>query len=168
MRHIIAVLLQNEAGALNRVAGLFSMRGYNIESLAVAPTDDATVSRLTLVTAGSDAVMAQIVSQLRKLIDVVQVEDLTRGEHFERELVLLRLSIAEPQLARLTALVTEFAGRILSGSLHNFVVELTSSEAQVSRFLAAAGGFGEVLEVVRSGALGIKHSAAAAAQLPAA
>ena len=89
MRHIIAILLQNEAGALTRVAGLFSTRGYNIESLSVAATDDATVSRITLVTKGSDAVIQQIANQLNKLIDVVSVEDMTGGEHLERELVLL-------------------------------------------------------------------------------
>src|SRR5271155_2616747 len=93
MRHIIGILLQNEAGALARVAGMFSSRGYNIESLAVAPTDDPTVSRLTLVTSGSEAVMLQITNQLNKLIDVVSVEDMTRGEHIERELVLLKLSM---------------------------------------------------------------------------
>src|SRR5580698_7091990 len=93
MRHIIAILLQNEAGALSRVAGLFSTRGYNIESLSVAPTDDATVSRITMVTTGSDAVMQQIVNQLHKLIDVVRVEDMTTGEHLERELVLLKLKV---------------------------------------------------------------------------
>src|SRR5882724_863255 len=166
MRHIIAVLLQNEAGALNRVAGLFSTRGYNIESLAVAATDDPTVSRLTLVTTGNDAVMAQIVSQLRKLVDVVQVDALTRGDHFERELLLLKLCVHE--LDALTALVTEAGGRILSGAATNFVVELTGSEAQVSRFLAAAARHGELLEVVRSGALGITHGAAAVTQMPAA
>ena len=85
MRHIIAVLLQNEAGALTRVAGLFSTRGYNIESLSVAPTDDPTVSRLTLVTKGSDAVIQQIANQLNKLVDVVNVEDMTLGEHLERD-----------------------------------------------------------------------------------
>ena len=168
MRHIIAILLQNEAGALGRVAGLFSTRGYNIESLAVAPTDDPTVSRLTLVTTGNDAVMAQIVSQLRKLVDVVQVEDLTRGEHFERELLLLKIRVAASQQAPLTALVTESAGRILSGSLASFVVELTSSEALVSRFLAQASQYGEVLEVVRSGALGIRHGAATVTHITAA
>jgi acetolactate synthase-1/3 small subunit len=157
MRHVIAILLQNEAGALSRVAGLFSTRGYNIESLSVAPTDDPTVSRLTLVTTGNDAVIAQIQSQLRKLVDVVQVDDMTRGDHFERELLLLKLRVAESQLEALTALVTESGGKILAGSLANFVIELTSSEAQVSRFLAQASQRGEVLEVVRSGALGIVH-----------
>src|SRR6266849_4835597 len=89
MRHIIAILLQNEAGALTRVAGLFSTRGYNIESLSVAPTDDPTVSRLTLVTSGSDQVIQQIANQLNKLVDVVSTEDMTGGEHLERELILL-------------------------------------------------------------------------------
>jgi acetolactate synthase I/III small subunit len=160
MRHIIAILLQNEAGALSRVAGLFSTRGYNIESLSVAPTDDPTVSRLTLVTTGNDSVIGQILSQLRKLVDVVQVDDMTRGDHIERELLLLKLKVTESQLEALTALVTEAGGRILSGALANFVIELTSSEAQVSRFLAQATQRGEVLEVVRSGALGILHGGA--------
>ena len=155
MRHIIAVLLQNEAGALTRVAGLFSTRGYNIESLSVAPTDDPTMSRLTLVTTGNDAAIAQIRSQLLKLVDVVQVDDLTRGEHVERELLLLRLDVADSSLARLTALVTQTGARILSAEPANFVVELTSSEAQVNHFIAAAGQFGEVRDVVRSGALGL-------------
>ena len=93
MRHIIAIQLQNEAGALTRVAGMFSTRGYNIESLSVAATNDPAMSRLTLVTRGSDAVISQIVSQLNKLIDVVSVEDMTGGEHLERELVLLKLKL---------------------------------------------------------------------------
>lgn len=160
MRHIIAILLQNEAGALSRVAGLFSTRGYNIESLSVAPTDDPTVSRLTLVTTGNDAVIAQILSQLRKLVDVVQVDDMTRGEHFERELLLLKLRATESQLEPLRALVAEAGGRILSGTAASFVIELTSSEAQVSRFIAQAGSRGEILEVVRSGALGVLHGGA--------
>ena len=168
MRHVIAILLQNEAGALGRVAGLFSTRGYNIESLSVAPTDDPTVSRLTLVTTGNDAVMAQIVSQLRKLVDVVLVEDLTRGDHFERELLLLKLRVGASQLEALTRLVAESTGRILSGAPANFVVELTSSEALVSRFLGQASQYGEVLEVVRSGALGIRHGAATVTHISAA
>jgi len=167
MRHIIAVLLQNEAGALSRVAGLFSTRAYNIESLSVAPTDDPTVSRLTLVTTGNDAVMAQIVSQLRKLVDVVSVEDLTRGDHFERELLLVKLRVAASQLEPLTSVVTAAAGRILAGALSSFVVELTSSEAQVSRFIAQVSQYAEVLEVVRSGALGIRHGNSTIALHPA-
>src|ERR1700690_1184904 len=97
MRHIIGILLQNEAGALTRVAGLFSSRGYNIESLSVAPTEDPALSRLTLVTRGSEAVILQIANQLKKLIDVVSVEDMTRGEHLERELVLIKLRMDAAQ-----------------------------------------------------------------------
>ena len=155
MRHIIAVELQNEAGALTRVAGLFSSRGYNIESLSVAPTEDPSMSRLTLVTTGNDAAIAQILAQLQKLIDVVDVTDMTRGEHIERELLLLKLAVTESSLARLTVIVTEAGARILSAQVANFVIELTSSEAQVNRFIAAASQFGEVLDVVRSGALGL-------------
>jgi acetolactate synthase-1/3 small subunit len=161
MRHIIAVLLQNEAGALGRVADLFSTRGYNIESLAVAATNDPTVSRLTLVATGDDTVVAQIISQLAKLIDVVNVEDLTRGDHIERELVLIKVGTSAPQLAGLVDLVTDSAARILSGSLDQFVIELTSSEALVSRFIDQAAAFGTVLEVVRSGALAITRQAGA-------
>jgi len=157
MRHIIAILLQNEAGALSRVANLFSTRGYNIESLAVAPTDDPTVSRLTLVTTGNDAVIAQIGSQLHKLIDVVDVIDLTEGAHFERELLLLKLKAKPTQLQPLQELVAATMGHILSNEPHGFVVELTGSEAQVSRFLAQVTEYAEILEVVRSGALGIAH-----------
>lgn len=162
MRHIIAVLLQNEAGALTRVAGLFSSRGYNIESLSVAPTDDPTMSRLTLVTTGSDAAIAQIRAQLQKLVDVVQVEDMTRGDHLERELLLLRLRVGASSVQRLTALAAEAGARILSSEQASFVIELTSSEAQVNRFIAAAGQFGEVREIVRSGALGLALTPAAA------
>ena len=161
MRHIIAVELQNEAGALTRVAGLFSSRGYNIESLSVAPTEDPSMSRLTLVTTGNDAAIAQILAQLQKLIDVVDVTDMTRGEHIERELLLLKLAVTESSLARLTVIVTEAGARILSAQVANFVIELTSSEAQVNRFIAAASQFGEVLDVVRSGALGLSLRAQA-------
>jgi acetolactate synthase-1/3 small subunit len=155
MRHIIAIHLQNEAGALTRVAGLFSSRGYNIESLAVAPTDDPIVSRLTLVTTGNDAVIAQIIHQLGKLVDVVRVEDLTRGLHHERELLLLKLRVPANQLGALNAAVQTAGARVLAEAPEGFVVELTSSEALVSQFIAAAGQYGEVLEVVRSGSLGI-------------
>jgi len=149
MRHIIAILLQNEAGALTRVAGLFSTRGYNIESLSVAPTDDATVSRLTLVTRGSDAVMHQIVNQLHKLVDVVSVLDMTRGEHLERELVLLKLRVAPGSTD---------AVRVLDPAIEGFIVELTASEAEVNGFIEELGRRAELLEVVRSGALGISRS----------
>ncbi len=156
MRHIIAILLQNEAGALNRVAGLFSTRGYNIESLSVAATDDPAVSRLTLVTKGSDAVIQQIASQLLKLVDVVSVEDLTRGEHVERELLLLKISVTDAaQDAALNAAVARAGGKVLSVSGAAHIVELTSGEAQINGFVAEAARCGEIVEVVRSGALGV-------------
>lgn len=160
MRHIIAVLLQNEAGSLARVAGLFSTRAYNIESLSVAPTEDPSVSRLTLVTTGDEGVLSQILSQLRKLVDVVSVEDLTGGGHIERELLLVKLRVTPTALEGLSKVITAADARILSGALSNFVVEVTSDEAHASRFLAQASQFGEVLEVVRSGALGIRQGAA--------
>ena len=162
MRHIIAILLQNEAGALTRVAGLFSTRGYNIESLSVAPTDDPTVSRLTLVTKGSDLVIQQIVNQLNKLVDVVQVVDMTRGEHLERELVLLKLRVAAGQTDTVRGQVVRSGGRVLDPAVEGFIVELTASEAEVKAFMSELGRSAALLEVVRSGALGIsRHTRAA-------
>lgn len=158
MRHIIAILLQNEAGALNRVAGLFATRGYNIESLSVAPTDDPTVSRVTLVTAGSDAVIQQIVNQLHKLIDVVRVEDMTRGEHLERELVLLKLKVPPERRDSLRGYVVRTGGRVLDPTGDSFVVELTASESEVSGFIRELKEQAELVEVVRSGALGIARA----------
>lgn len=156
MRHIISVTLQNEVGALSRVAGMFSTRGYNIESLSVAPTDDPAVSRLTLVTTGSDAVIHQISSQLLKLVDVVDVEDVTREEHFERELLLIKVKGRATQVGKLWAAAQRADGRVLWDAADSFTIELTSSEAEISRFVAEVGAYGEVLEVVRSGALAIQ------------
>lgn len=154
-RHIIAILLQNEAGALTRVAGLFSTRGYNIESLSVAATDDPTVSRITLVTKGSEAVIQQIANQLNKLIDVVSVEDMTGGVHLERELVLLKLKVRPEQTDAVRGYVVRTGGRVLDPATDCFIVELTASEAEVNTFIADLGRAAEITEVVRSGALGI-------------
>jgi acetolactate synthase I/III small subunit len=158
-RHIISILLQNEVGALTRVASLFSTRGYNIESLNVAPTDDPTVSRLTLITSGTEAVISQIVMQSLKLIDVVNVDDMTRDQHVERELLLVKLKCTSGQVGALSAYVKEANGRVLSDDAESFTVELTDSESQINRFIAAVGSYGEVLEVVRSGALAISRGA---------
>jgi len=155
MRHIIAVLLQNEAGALARVAGLFSSRGYNIESLSVASTDDPTVSRLTLVTQGSELVIQQIVSQLNKLIDVVSVDDMTGGEHLERELVLLKLKVRYGQADAIRGLTVRAGGRVLDPAPDAFIIELTASEAEINALIDELGKRIELLEVVRSGVLGI-------------
>ena len=154
MRHIISLLMENEAGALSRVAGLFSARGYNIESLTVAPTEDATLSRMTIVTSGSDAVIEQINKQLNKLIDVVSVMDLSEGEHIERELMLIKLRAegdARDELKRLTDI---FRGRILDVSDHTYTIELTGSRVKLDSFIDAIG-CDLILETVRTGASGI-------------
>lgn len=160
MRHIIAILLQNEAGALSRVAGLFSTRGYNIESLSVAPTDEPTVSRITLVTVGSEPVIQQITNQLNKLIDVVSVENMTTGEHLERELVLLKLRVRHDQTDVVRGYVVRTGGRVLDPAADGFIVELTASEAEVNSFIADLSRQAELLEVARSGALGMARSRA--------
>jgi acetolactate synthase-1/3 small subunit len=162
LRHIIAILLQNEAGALTRVAGLFSTRGYNIESLSVAATQDPTVSRLTLVTQGSDAVIQQIASQLLKLVDVVGVEDMTSGEHLERELALVKVEVPPLKRAPLDAIVARAGARTIAETRSSLIIELTSSELEVSRFIEELAGAAQVREVVRSGALGIGQGAGGA------
>ncbi|MDR2215539.1 MAG: acetolactate synthase small subunit [Nevskiaceae bacterium] len=159
MRHIIGILLQNESGALLRVAGLFSNRGYNIESLSVATTDDATVSRITLVTTGSEAAIQQIVAQLNKLIDVLAVDDMTSGDHLERELVLVKLRVAAGRREALARQVAQAGGRVLNEAPDSTIVELCASEAEATRFMREAAQFGPLLEVVRSGTLGISRRA---------
>ena len=158
MRHLIAILLQNEAGALTRVTGLISSRGYNIESLSVAATNDPTVSRLTLVTSGSDSVIAQINAQLLKLVDVVVVEDMTGGDHLARELMLIKLQIGPDQLEAAHGAVRRAGGKVLSATPASFVVELAGTEHEIGEFIANIGAFGEVVEVVRSGVLGISRA----------
>ncbi len=158
MRHIIAILLQNEAGALTRVTGLISSRGYNIESLSVAPTNDPTVSRITLVTIGSDEVISQINAQLQKLVDVVAVEDMTSGDHLARELLLVKLHIAVDQVDAVNILVRKAGGRVLSPKPSSYIVELTSTETEIGEFIATIGAFGDIVEVVRSGVLGISRA----------
>jgi acetolactate synthase-1/3 small subunit len=153
MRHIIGILLQNESGALSRVAGLFSSRGYNIESLSVSATDDPALSRVTLVTQGSDAVVQQIVNQLNKLIDVVAVDDMTGEDHLERELALFKLRIRPTQRQVVRGLVEKAGGRVLSDSSDCHIVELASSEADITALAQALASHAELLEIVRSGAL---------------
>jgi acetolactate synthase-1/3 small subunit len=163
LRHIIAILLQNEAGALTRVTGLFSTRGYNIESLSVAATQDPTVSRITLVTKGSDAVIQQIASQLLKLVDVVDVEDMTSGEHLERELLLVKLEVEPGKRAVLDPVLARAGARVIADKGRSLIVELTSSEVGVARFIEELTPLAQIREVVRSGALGIGQANAAAA-----
>ena len=158
MRHLIAILLQNDAGALTRVTGLISSRGYNIESLSVAPTNDPTVSRITLVTVGSDSVMAQINAQLLKLVDVVAVDDMTSGDHLAREVLLIKLQIALEHVDAVNTLLRRVGGRVLSSNPSSYIVELTSTETEIGEFIANVAAFGDVIEVVRSGVLGISRA----------
>ncbi|MEJ2115367.1 MAG: acetolactate synthase small subunit [Gammaproteobacteria bacterium] len=155
MRHIISILLENEAGALSRVSGLFSARGYNIESLTVAPTDNSTVSRITVVTGGSDEVISQIVNQLNKLVDVVKVLDLTADEHIEREVLLLKLhDNNEAKQAIETLTNEEFKGRVVSNADDAIILEITGVAEKLDRAVKIVPT--EIIfELVRSGALGI-------------
>ncbi len=154
MRHIISILMENEAGALSRVAGLFSARGYNIESLTVAPTEDPTLSRMTLVTRGSNDVIEQITKQLNKLVDVVKLIDLTEGQHIEREMLLIKVRAAGGMRDEVKRLVDIFRGRIIDVTDTTYTVELTGTGNKLDAFIDAVRGAG-ILEVVRSGVSGI-------------
>jgi len=154
MRHIISVLLENEAGALSRVSGLFSARGYNIESLTVAPTEDASMSRMTIVTRGSEEVIEQIVKQLNKLIEVVKVADLNEGSHIERELMLVKVKAQGEWREELKRLSDIFRGRIIDVTDSTYTIELTGNGAKLDAFLEALDA-SVILETVRTGACGI-------------
>lgn len=158
MRHIFSILLQNEAGALTRVASLFSSRGYNIESLSVAPTEDPEVSRLTLVSIGSDAVMDQIRKQLFKLVDVVNIADMTLGEHFERELLLMKVRLKEG--ANISDIISAAGATVLDSTPETFTVELTGTGVQIDDFMKTLGSKSEIRAVVRSGAMAVSRGTA--------
>jgi len=154
MRHIISLLLENESGALSRVAGLFSARGYNIESLSVAPTEDPSLSRMTLVTRGDDAIIEQITKQLNKLVDVVKLTDLTEGVHIEREMMIVKLRADGDMREELKRRADIFRGRIIDVTDTTYTVELTGASDKLDAFLnGTQEGF--ILEVVRSGVMGI-------------
>ena len=155
MRHIISILLQNEAGALTRVAGLFSSRGYNIESLHVAPTHDHTISRLTLVTMGSDEVIEQICNQMLKLVDVVNIADMTLDDHIEKELLLIKVKAAMDGECDLPDIIQSSGARVLDDSPDTYTLELTASNDVIDAFIARVEGCSEILAVVRSGAMAI-------------
>ena len=154
MRHIISLLMENEAGALSRVAGLFSARAYNIESLTVAPTEDATLSRMTIVTVGSEDVIEQIIKQLNKLVDVVKVLDLTEGSHIERELMLVKVRAAGKDREELKRMADIFRGRIIDVADLTYTIELTGTGTKLDAFLEAIDQ-SAILETVRTGASGI-------------
>ena len=155
MRRIISLLLEHEPGALARVAGLFTARGYNIEALTVAPTDDESLARMTIVTSGTDAVIEQITKQLNKLVDVVKLRDLTEGRHLGRELMLVKVSaVNADQKDDIKRLVDIFRGRIIDVTESTYTLEMTGSTEKVDAFLEALSQV-ELVEVVRSGILGI-------------
>jgi acetolactate synthase-1/3 small subunit len=154
MRHIISLLMENEAGALSRVAGLFSSRGYNIESLTVAATEDSTLSRMTLITSGSDDVIEQITKQLNKLIEVVKVVDLSEGDHIERELMLMKVRAVGKDREEIKRMADIFRGRIIDVTDKSYTIELTGTSSKLDAFIQAME-HASILETVRTGASGI-------------
>ena len=157
MRHIISILMQNQAGALARVVAMFSSRGYNIESLSVAPTDDSRLSRLTLVTTGSDKVIEQIMKQLLKLVDVVNTVDMTMDDHIERELLLLKVKFMDSGLDNLPDLIQSAGARVLDDCPETYTLELPGESTQIDHFIARVGDCADILAVVRSGAMAVAH-----------
>lgn len=156
MRHIISILLENEPGALSRVVGLFSQRNYNIESLTVAPTEDRTLSRLTITTIGDDRKIEQITKHLNKLIDVVKLVDLTEGSHVERELMLVKVKATGAQRAEIKRTTDIFRGQIVDVTSTVYSIQLTGTSDKLDSFLDAIGS-SSVLEVARTGVTGVSR-----------
>ena len=154
MKHIIAVLLENEACALSRVVGLFSARGYNIESLVVAPTEDASLSRMTIVTSGSEEVIEQITKHLNRLIEVVKVVDLTEASFIERELMLIKLRAVGKEREEIKRMSDIFRGHIIDVTDKSYTIELTGDAAKLDAFIQAVDPTA-ILETVRTGSCGI-------------
>ncbi len=161
MRHIISILLQNEAGALARVAGMFSSRGYNIDSLSVAPTHDAAVSRLTLVTSGSDAVIDQIIKQTRKLIDIVEIVDLSSTDHLECELLMIKLEVDAEGARQVIEIARHHRAAILDETDSTRMIQLAGTGPEVDAFVADISKVAKVLELVRSGVAAMQRGHAA-------
>ena len=155
MRHAISVLLENEVGALTRMTGMFSSRGYNIESLNVAPTNEEALSRVTLVVTGSDAAIAQLNTQLAKLVDVVSIHDMTLGEHYERELAIVKLKLATGGSASAMALAKKHDAEILDDAQASFTMMLTGRIGEIDAFVDEAGTIGELAAVARSGSVAV-------------
>ena len=158
MRHIISILLENEAGALSRVAGLFSARAYNIESLTVAPTDDPSLSRMTVVTMGTDEIVEQVCKQLNKLVDVVKLVNLTDDVHIERELILVKVEAEKEQRDEVKRIVDIFQGQIIDMTGSTYALEVTGDSEKIDAVLKALEHI-TILEVVRSGKLGMGRGA---------
>ena len=155
MRHTIAILLQNESGALSRVASMFSTRGYNIESLSVAPTQDPMVSRLTLVTEGSDAVIEQITKQLYKLIDVVDVFDITLHDHIEREMMLIKIKPCNGKIEELNETIVNYSATKINDKDELIIIEVMADSDVNNNFLTDITDFGEIIAIARSGPLAL-------------
>ena len=153
-RHIISILVENEAGALSRIAGLFSARAYNIESLTVAPTEDPSMSRMTIVTSGSEDVIEQITKQLNKLVEIVKVVDLSEAEHIERELMLIKVRAGAKEREDMKRMADIFRGRVIDVSDNTYTIELTGNGTKLDAFIQALDQ-GAILETVRTGASGI-------------
>ncbi|MGY8814067.1 MAG: acetolactate synthase small subunit [Gammaproteobacteria bacterium] len=160
MRHILSLLVENEAGALSRISGLFSARAYNIESLTVAPTNDDSVSRMTIVTVGSDPVVEQITKQVNKLVDVIKVVDLNEMRHIEREVLLIKVDSNKIQKEVLEPIVKEFEGKIVDDSENTFTIELVGNGGKLDKFIQQINT-NCIIEVVRSGVSGIALGASA-------
>lgn len=156
MRRIISVLMENEPGALSRVVGLFSQRGYNIETLTVAPTEDTTLSRLTLTTIGDDKIIEQITKQLNKLVDIVKVADITEGSHIERELMLIKVKATGNQRAEIKRCADIFRAQIVDVSAAIYTIQVTGTSEKLDAFIQAIGSAG-ILEVVRTGVCGLSR-----------
>jgi acetolactate synthase-1/3 small subunit len=156
MRHIISILMENESGALSRVAGLFSARGYNIESLTVAPTEDPSLSRMTLVTRGSEEIIEQITKQLNKLIDVVKLIDLAESFHIERELMMVKIKTTGEMRDEIRSMADIFRGKIIDVTPTTYIVEMTGPSDKLDAFISAIDP-DTIIEVVRSGPTGISR-----------
>ena len=157
MRRIISLLLENESGALSRVVGLFSQRAYNIETLTVAPTDDPTLSRMTIVTTGDERQIEQIIKQLNKLVDVLKVTDLSDGDHIEREIVLVKVRADGINRDEVKRTADIFRGQIVDVSPHLYTVQLVGTSDKLDAFIRNMSESTEVVEVVRSGVCGISR-----------
>lgn len=154
LKHIISILLENEPGALSRVVGLFSARGYNIETLTVAPTEDQSLSRMTIVTRGSEDVIEQITKHLNRLIEVVKVTDLNEGPHIERELMLIKVRAVGKDREEIKRMADIFRGRIIDVTEKSYTIELTGDGSKLDAFIEALEE-GTILETVRTGCSGI-------------
>ena len=154
MRRVISILVENEAGALSRISNMFSARGYNIESLSVAPTEDPSVSRMTITTSGSEAILEQITKQLNKLVDVVKLLELTEGPHVERAMMLIKVRATGAGREEVKRLADIFRGRILDVTNSTYIIEVTGTDDKLDAFITALDRK-LILEVVRSGAIGV-------------